>query len=1264
MTTPPEVQQALSLEVPSGLDMTLSPGVQGAPAADRSQLAPATRLPDADADALLARLGKIGKQPSDTTSLALRPSSQPAPRTGQTIHQSFPAPPSLPPPQVASGALHVLRYMPEGQVPVAPELSVTFDQPMVAVTSQTDAAQVTPVQLSPTPPGRWRWIGTRTIVFDPDVRFPQATTYQVTVPSGTRSIAGTALAEPLHFTFETPPPTLVGSYPWSGRPQRLDVPMFALFDQKIDPDAVLAHVHVTANGKPVDVERITDVAAIADKNLASTIAGAHANEQDGRWVAFRAKAPFATDTAVRVDITAGTPSAEGANKTTQTQSFEFRTYPPLKIERATCGGNECRAGDAFIVVFDNPLDEDAFEASSIAITPELPGARIIAQNTAMIVYGATAARTTYSLVVPAALRDEFGQTLGKDTTLTFDVHDATPTFFGPDGMVVVDPSAAKPALDFFTVNYDKLKVRLYAVTPADFDAYGRALRNRWNHDHPVPFPGKKVFDGFVDTTKGDNRLVQTGVDLTAALGPDGLGHAIAIVEPSPWKETYPAPQMIAWAQVTKLGVDAFVDSDSLVAYATELGTGKPAGGVALAIEPFGIKATADDKGTATMALARANGIKGAHYLTATRGRDIAFVGEGYGLYNENGSWFAQPRSAQIAWYVIDDRHLYKPGEDVTLKGILRAIDYGKNGDIGGLAGSVSSLTYKVIDARGNQLLAGSAPVDAAGTFDAKFTLPKTPNLGYTQVVFEAQGRMRGTYVHALQVEEFRRPEFEVSAQASQGPFVVGGGGDVTVKAKYFAGGPLGGAEVNWYMTAQATTYTPPNREDYIFGSWSPWWGSWSPEDEDGSRGSRYKAPKDWRFAGKTDATGAHTIHLDFHSVKPALPMSVVANASVTDVNRQAWSASHALLVHPSDRYIGLRPKTSFVDKGTPYALDTIAVDLDGKVVTDAKVEITAVRLEWTYKHGHYTTDEKDPQTCDPAKCVFQTVQGGEYQVTATIVDAKGRPNQTSMMFWVSGGDVPPAREVTQERVQLIPDKKTYGGGDTAEILVQAPFYPAEGIVSWRRNGIVKMEHVALTGPTTTLHVPIVDAMVPNLFVQVDLVGTATRTDDRGAADPKLPKRPAYAVGTIDLPIPPVKRTLAVKVDPSVPKLAPGEHAKIAVDVRDAAGAPASGAQVAVIVVDEAVLSLTGYTFGSPIDTFYGLRGSDTNDNYSQQYITLRAARHHHADRVHDAVGPAGHRRTPCLPRPRRQGRGARGRREVRRRQRPRVREEHQVRRQG
>jgi hypothetical protein len=63
-------------------------------------------------------------------------------------------------PKVNTGnTLEVVRFSPEGEVNLAPDLSVTFSQPMVAVTSQEQAAQVVPVELSPQTEGKWRWLG-------------------------------------------------------------------------------------------------------------------------------------------------------------------------------------------------------------------------------------------------------------------------------------------------------------------------------------------------------------------------------------------------------------------------------------------------------------------------------------------------------------------------------------------------------------------------------------------------------------------------------------------------------------------------------------------------------------------------------------------------------------------------------------------------------------------------------------------------------------------------------------------------------------------------------------------------------------------------------------------------------------------------------------------------------------------------------------------------------------------------------------------------
>jgi uncharacterized protein YfaS (alpha-2-macroglobulin family) len=1203
----PLVQKA-DKDTPDGIELRLSNGKQGAPSVDHTKVAQATKLSDADVQALLARAKPLAAEAGDQQAFALRPASQPPPRTGTTVQTAFPPPPSSSrPPAVATGALEVVRYMPEGDVEIAPELSVTFNQPMIAVTSQEDAAATTPVKLSPQPKGKWRWLGTRTILFDPDPRFPQATTYSVQIPAGTKSATGAVLGKEVKFTFQTPPPKLIAHYPDDSTPQRLDAAVFLLFDQKVDPAAVLEHLKMTSakawDEKPIAV-RLVDASELKkDAKLSALAASAKRDEQDGRWLVLRAADKLPADASINIAIAAGTPSAEGRNPTKTLQSFSFHTYPPLRLERAECGyNNDCRPGMPFQLEFDNPLDADRFDEKQVSISPDLPGASIEQRGNYIMVNGLAKARTTYKVTVAGALADEFGQTLGHTETRTFAVGDASPTFFGPQGMVVLDPAATKPTLDFFSTGYKQLKVTMYSVDPSNYDAWLTYLQNRWNHDKPVPPPGKQVQATQIAVAGSPNELSETHVDLGPALH-GGHGHAIAIVEPSPWTEKYEPPRMAAWVQATKLAIDAHVDGDSLVAFASELETGKPAANVDVEIRPYGIRGKTDDRGLATLQLAPAQQ-NAAHYVLARRGDDVAFVAGG-------NNWFKQPRPGQLAWYVIDDRKMYKPGEEVSLKGWLRVIDPGKGGDVG-LATAGGSVMYKVVDSRNVQLATGTATVSELGGFDTKFTLPKTPNLGYARVEMSATGTLASfgsqAYVHSFQIEEFRRPEFAVSAQAGAGPFVIGESGDVTVSAKYYAGGPLPGADVNWSVSASQTSFTPPNRDDYVFGRWQPWWGRLDYEEDD--MPVRRRRDQDWTLKGTTDASGEHVLHVEFVSVKPTVPMSVVANASVADVNRQAWFASATMLVHPSKLYVGMKAKRPFVPQGTPLDVDVIGVDLDGKAAPGAKIDVRAVRLDWKYKHGRYQRDELDPQTCAvtaaaaPQPCHFASKQGGTYEVTATITDDKGRANQTTLELWVEGGQQPVARGVARGRVQLIPDKKEYAPGDTAELLVQSPFSPAEGIVTWRRSGIVKLEKISLSGPTTTIKVPLEDAMTPGLEVQVDLVGQDVRTDDKGQPDPKLPKRPAYAVGTLYLAVPPKQRTLSVAVTPAAPKLAPGESTKLTVEVKDAQGRPVANAEAAVLVVDESVLALSGYQFPTPIDTFYAARGAGVADYYLRSYVHL------------------------------------------------------------
>ena len=98
-----------------------------------------------------------------------------------------------------------------------------------------------------------------------------------------------------------------------------------------------------------------------------------------------------------------------------------------------------------------------------------------------------------------------------------------------------------------------------------------------------------------------------------------------------------------------------------------------------------------------------------------------------------------------------------------------------------------------------------------------------------------------------------------------------------------------------------------------------------------------------------------------------------------------------------------------------------------------------------------------------------------------------------------GGDRPKDREPRRsDRVTVVPDKKEYQPGELAELLVVAPFAPAEGLLTVRRQGIVHVERFTMKSTTSqAIKVKLDDALVPNAEIRVDLVGAgATRTTRR------------------------------------------------------------------------------------------------------------------------------------------------------------------------
>jgi uncharacterized protein YfaS (alpha-2-macroglobulin family) len=1191
-----------------GLVVRLSHADPSAADRERPKVAEATPLSEGDTKKVLARLPKPKTDPDDEKDFALREGSLPPPRTGATVLGAFPPAKKKATSKTAKakGPLEVVRFAPEGDVPIAPHLQVTFSHPMVAVTSLQELAKGDlPVALDPTPPeGKWRWIGTKTLLFEPATRLPMATEYTVTVPKGTKSAIGTSTTKATTWTFTTPAPVVESFYPQGG-PTRLQPVMFASFDQRIDPEEVLGTITLKSGRKDRHAVRLAAKGEVEADEIVRRLA---AEAEDGRWLAFVPSSPLPSDTEIGVAIGPGTPSAEGPRTTKAAQSYSFSTFGPMKVTEHRCGydGN-CPPGTPFEIVFSNPVDLEKFDAKTmVKVSPELPGLDVQVYGNYLYVYGRGKQRTTYKVDVSGRVPDEFGQRLGKDEKLRFRVTDAEPSLWSAgSGLVVLDPAAAS-RFSVFSVNHAKLAVRAWKVEPGDWAAYLKALERVNQDSRDFAPPGKQVIDTTVAPKGEDGEIIETAIDLSAGLS-GGKGHLVVVVEPTkPPKEPWMQQRVLAWVQATSIGLQAHVDDDQMLVWTTALATGEPMSGTAVELQPGGVKGTTGADGLATLVLPKAS----ARVIVAKKGADVAFLPESVWWWGSDGTWRKLERKPEVRWYVFDDRHLYRPGEEVNVKGWLRSIDPGKGGDVGRLGGSVREVSFVLRDSQGNEIEKGTLALNAFDAFDTKLKLPKTMNLG--PATMELSMKSTGVQAwHSFDVQEFRRPEYEVTSSLSEGPHVVGEHAVATVAAKYYAGGALPNAEVDWTVSSSPGFYQPPGHDGFVFGKVEPWWMYW--RHWGGGPADPADQPKSVQFSAHTDASGEHHLKMDFVSVSPARAMSVTAQATVMDVNRQAWSTSASTVVHASSIYVGLKSDRAFVQAGEDLEIDAIAVDIDGKVRTGVPIRVKAVRLKWEQKNGEMVETEVDARTCDkksaadPVRCTMPVKEGGSWRITAVVADEKGRDNRTEMTMWVAGGDLPAPRQIEQETVLLIPDRESYEAGQTAKIAVAAPWAPAEGLVTLRRSGIVKSWTVELEGPSTTIEVPIEEGMTPTVYVQVDLVGAAPRRGEDGKVDPKLPRRPAYAMGSATLSVPPRQRTLALKVEPGAAKIEPGGSTTVDVIVKDHAGATVSNAEVALVVVDEAVLALTGYSLPDPLATFYGWRDAGVRDHHLRQHVMLARA---------------------------------------------------------
>lgn len=1188
---PPEEKDPIALQI------KLSEGKPVDPDADENDSVVGTPLAQARIDELL----KLFKEPlaveKDKPEFLQRPGSKPAPRSATP--QEMPFPPTTdgsPPPDVVGRALEVLSISPEGALARAPRLSISFSAPMIAVSDPTDDEKGDPlgIKIEPRPEGNWRWLGTQTLIFEPKgSEFPRATEYKVTIPAGLEDVNGSRLAEARTQSFVLPRPKVESFYP-TGSGLDLEPLLYLVFDQPVDPEVTLKLVHLKQGEQEIALKKLTPSQADA---LQTGVSKRFENALNNRVFFFQATETLKAGTSYTWQVDKGIKSAEGPLLSESSQSASFTTYMPLTLSsRHPQEGQETSPFSEFYLHFNNALDPEKFEQSFVTIAPPVENFKTRVIGNSLHLGGIKNGNTTYTVTVSPKLTDRFKQTLGQPLVLKMKTGRAPKALsHGYDIFTVLDPTVA-PGLPLYTTNIDKLDMEVYRVTPSQWEEYLTYLYDHQRAYTPedrkkLKVPGERVAQTAVKPEAKPDQLVSTRVDISKYMD-DGEGNLIIwIKDPTEDKENYRSREFVTWVQGTKIGLDIEVGPESLVSMVTNLADGKPLAGAL--VKMGSAQQKTDQRGSATFDLPTT----AAPLCEVEAQGSSAFIPHGRSGYSRGGGWQQQSLSKQQQWFLFDDRGLYKPGEKAKIKGYVRAWQRGPQGQLSLEGTGDQSVNWVLNDPRGNKIKEGTTTLNAFSALEFEVEFPAETNLGNHQLRLSGSGLPDG--YHSLNVQEFRRPEFEVSTKVlTDAPHLLHDSATVESTASYYAGGGLAGADVNWSVSATSSSFTPPGRGDFTFGQWTPWWdlGVWW----DGSRVS--SANSHASFQGKADGQGVHQLAMDFVDMHPPKPTMVTATASVSDVNRQQQASSTTLLVHPSERYVGVKAEKSFVDEKSDFPLDFIVTDIDGKLLPGINVDIQLFLVEYEYSRGQgyhqkekLIESKKATSAETPQEVVLKPKVGGTYRIKVYVRDQKDRLNQTELTFWKAGGELPSRDKVELESLTVVPDRKEYEPGQTARILVMAPFSEGEGMVVWGRDGLHSQERFTLKNGTATLERPLTDEMIPNLRASITAVGK-TKWGKR--------ERPAVAAANLNLSISKESRKLTVELEPSAQKIEPGAEVDVPVVVKDHTGKAVSGSEVTLWVVDEAVLGLTGYKTPAPLGAFYQDRPHQITPHHNRIFIAL------------------------------------------------------------
>ncbi|MGB9722319.1 MAG: Ig-like domain-containing protein [Chloroflexia bacterium] len=1084
------------------------------------------------------------------------------------------------------------------EVPPDTAVTVVFNRPVVPLTAIGEQAQLPdPVTFMPPVAGKGEWLNTSIYIFRPEEAFLPSTEYTARISAGLTDTTGGVLEKDYTWKFTTIRPAVRSYEPASDFSYLPPYGVITVtFNQPMDHASVQEHFSLMTAAK---------------ERVAGTFRwyGGEKPSSPEKMV-FVPDRPLPRGTRFIATVGAGSQARGGGAGLSRAVAWQFSTVPEPGLRRSTPsdGQQDWPVYNNVSLLFASPMDTQVF-TRYLSISPTVPLTSVHAYwydyNTQVDLYFPKEPATAYEIVLDPAMPDLYGGMLGRTYRIRFTTGNLDPyAVFNVSGILASVSAYTHTVLYAGHLNVSRLDLALYTLGPEEFmriNGFGG-----WDYWYNYTPPSSNLIKRWsVEVSSPPNKAAQTRLALTDAEGND-LPPGLYYVELSApevqrhWPDRRPERFMFVRS---RLHLVLKQSRDEVLIWATDLATGRPVPDLAIDLYPA-------DGRPARSGSTDENGLylaTGLHMVNlwdpffAMSGRPgdenfaLTFNGWSDGISPWDFNLESEYWAAGYVGYLYTDRPIYRPGQTVYFKGIVRADD-----DARYTVPEDLRVGVRISDPQGKELFKKEVSLSDMGTFYDELKLDDEAALGTYSLEMEASAY--NFYAStSFMVAEYRKPEFQIQVTTDRPAYLSGETINVTVEATYYFGGPVADAPVHWSVLSNDYTFSyrcPAGQSCPWYNFSDAEWGGYYYEETYGGYG-QLLAEGDTR----TDAGGRATFRVPADIAEKVQSQNFTLEASVTDLSGQQVSNRTAVVVHKGEFYVGLAPRGYLTEVGREKQIDLITVDWESEPV--AGVPLTVIFMErrwysvreraadgnfyWNWAVEDLPVFTTTVTTGDDGRAVatFTPSKAGSYRVRAIGRDSRENEIRASTYFWVWGGEeYVPWRQESNNRIALVADKQEYQVGDTAEILVPSPYSgTVYALVTVERGHIMESEVRQFRGNSEVVRVPIGPEDVPNVFVSVLIVQGSEQAPDGLAS---------FRMGLVKLPVSVAAKELSIRLTPDR-DMAKGEHygprqkATYDILVTDSQGHPVE-AELSLRLADLAVLALADEPGPTMLETFWRSRG--------------------------------------------------------------------------